>query len=655
MTDFLGQTAYYRRIAPFHDAVLDGKVSCGGVQVNLRFEGLIAALLCAILLAYSVPSGAQATPTLVGTLSRKVHGLAGAFDLALASVASNPTTEPRLGPAHTIVFTFDGVVTAGTAAVSEGTATVGVPTFSGNELIVPLTAVSNAQYVTVTVSNVSTAAGGSGGNGSTRIGFLAGDVNQNRVVSVADLGLVNAQLAQFVTGSNYLKDVNATGTLTLADKAITNTHLTESLPPPVETAPSVTSTIPAANATGVNVGANATIQFSEPVTVSGAWFQMACTSGTRTPANTAVTGDLSATTGTTFTLDPNVDFTLGDVCTVTIFASGISDIDLNDPPDHMAADFAFTFTVQTVGGLFEKPLPWNKDVSALSPSSRSPAIIAELISLGGWGNGNKMQIDFAITLLNADSTTPRRTITASPGGYCFGGPDCDPVPLQMPLPVNGNTEGSADYNCDTVHEDCHVLVVERTEKKLYELYNATAAGSNFTALGAFVWDLTKQYGDTLRGEQCTSADAAGLPIAALLATADEVAAGEVPHALRFILPNDHMKADVYVHPATHAGGPTSPNANAPPYGVRFRLKASFDETPYSANARVILHAMKKYGIILSDGGSIALTFGADRLSTAKWDTLGIDSHAFFGVAVSDFEVVDLGAEIALTDDCVRAP
>ena len=509
------------------------------ISGNCRFERFLAALLLAISLAHSVPSGAQATPVLLGTLSRKVHGQAGTFDLALSNVATNPTTEPRLGPTHTIVFTFDGVVTAGTASVTEGAATAGVPTFNGNELTVPLTAVSNAQYVTVAVSSVSTAGGGTGGSGSTRIGLLAGDVNQNRVVTVSDLGLVNAQLAQPVTASNYLKDVNASGTLTVGDKGIANGNLTTALPPPI-------------------------------------------------------------------------------------------------------------------AGLFEKPHPWTKDVSALAPSPRSPAIIAALISFGGWGNGNKLQVDFALALLNADATTPRRTITGSVP-YCYNGPDCDPVPLQMPLPVNGNTEGSADYTCNTAGEDCHVLVVEHAEKKLYELYNATAAGSNFIARGAFVWDLTKQYSDVLRGDQCTSADAAGLPMAALLPTADEVAAGEVPHALRFILPNDHMKAAVYVRPATHAGGPTSPNADAPPYGVRFRLKASFDETPYNANARVILHALKKYGMILSDGGNIALTFADDRLSTAKWATLGIDSHAFFGVAVSDFEVVDLGAEIALTYDCVRAP
>jgi hypothetical protein len=312
-------------------------------------------------------------------------------------------------------------------------------------------------------------------------------------------------------------------------------------------------------------------------------------------------------------------------------------------------------TAGALAGLFEKPHGWNKDVSSLPKSPRSDAITGALTSFGGWGNGNKLQIDFSIALLTADASTPRRTITAPAGGYCYNGPDCDAVPLQMPLPTNGNTEGSADYTCDTANEDCHVLVVERSEKKLYELYNATEAGSNFTALGAFVWDLTKQYGEVLRGDQCTSADAAGLPIAALLPTADEVAAGEVPHALRFILPNTRMKRAVYVRPATHAGGPSSTDPDAPPYGVRLRLKASFDETPYSSGARVILRALKKYGMILSDGGNIALTFADDRLSTAKWSALGITAQTFNSIGVGNFEVVDLGAEIPLTFDCVRAP
>ena len=314
----------------------------------------------------------------------------------------------------------------------------------------------------------------------------------------------------------------------------------------------------------------------------------------------------------------------------------------------------------TVGGLFEQPEPWTLDVSGVAPSTRSAAIIAALDSMGGWGGG-KLQIDFSIPLFSATTSTPRQTITAPAGtSYCYGGPDCDAVPLQMPMPANGNTEGSSTYVCDTSYMtdgqgDCHVLVVETNQKKLYEIYNATKNGSAFTALGAFIWDLTKAYPDNLRGDQCTSADAAGFPIAGLLPTADEVAAGAVKHAIRFILPNASMKKAVYVHPGTHAGTPESTNANAPPYGVRFRLKSAFSEAPYNAGAKTILQAMKTYGMLLSDGGTIALTFADDRTTTAKWASQGITAQSFSAVTVDDFEVVDLGPEIAQTDDCVRNP
>jgi hypothetical protein len=314
----------------------------------------------------------------------------------------------------------------------------------------------------------------------------------------------------------------------------------------------------------------------------------------------------------------------------------------------------------TVGGLFEKPEPWTEDVSALPKSTRSDAMLAALDAAGGWGGG-ALQIDFSIPLFFGNTATPRQTITASSGTkYCYGGTDCDAVPLQMPLPANGNTEGSTTYVCNTSGKtngqgDCHVLVVETDQKKLYELYNSTKNGSAFTALGAFVWDLTKAYPANLRGDQCTSADAAGFPIAALLPTADEVAAGAVDHAIRFILPNEEMEQLAYVHPATHAGSPSSTDPNAPPYGVHLRLKPGFDETSYSAGEKVVLQAMKKYGMLLSDGGTIALTFADDRTTTAKWASQGIDSHSFSAITVDSFEVVDLGPEIALTDDCARNP
>jgi uncharacterized protein (DUF1800 family) len=194
-------------------------------------RGIVAALLCATALTLALPVWAQTAPTLTSVVSRKVHGAAGTFDLTLTTDPANPSVEPRTGPNHTIVFTFNKPVTTGSASITKGVATVSAPTFSGSEMSVPLTGVTNAQYITINVSAIVAADGGTGGSGSVRVGLLLGDVNQNRVVTLSDVGLLNAQLAQAVTASNFRLDVNASGTLTLADKGIANSKLTSQLPP----------------------------------------------------------------------------------------------------------------------------------------------------------------------------------------------------------------------------------------------------------------------------------------------------------------------------------------------------------------------------------------------------------------------------------------
>jgi hypothetical protein len=175
-------------------------------------------------------------PALQSVVLRRVHGAAGTFDLPLSLVAPltvnhNPTTEPRTGPTHQLVYTYDKPLNNATVNVTEGTA-VKSSSLVGSTVVVDLTGATNAQYVTVSLTNVGSTDGGTGGIGEARVGLLQGDVNQSRVVSLADLGLVNAQLAQLVTAANFLKDVNASGTLTLADKGITNANLTTALPAP---------------------------------------------------------------------------------------------------------------------------------------------------------------------------------------------------------------------------------------------------------------------------------------------------------------------------------------------------------------------------------------------------------------------------------------
>lgn len=297
------------------------------------------------------------------------------------------------------------------------------------------------------------------------------------------------------------------------------------------------------------------------------------------------------------------------------------------------------------GPFFEQSMFFNRDVSNAAKSPDSDAMIASLRAAGGWGNGDRMQIDFSFDVLGADASTPMRMFATTAD---FFEPDCDHVPV--PVPANGNLEGETGYEC-TTDGDCHLIVHDRSAGKLYEMWRANITGGTFDGGCLAVWDTKATYGESLRGEQCTSADAAGFPIAPLLFTADEVAAGEIAHAIRFILPNNRIRRG-YVRPATH-GTNTTGGATAPPYGVHFRLRADYpvDSLP-SVGARVIARAMQKYGMYHADGGNIALTGQTDRYTTAKWDGL-LEPQDLAALKVEDFEVIDEGAMITLTLDCVR--
>ena len=297
------------------------------------------------------------------------------------------------------------------------------------------------------------------------------------------------------------------------------------------------------------------------------------------------------------------------------------------------------------GPFFQQSMFFNRDVTNAATSPSSAAMIASLRAAGGWGNGDRMHIDFSFDVLGADASTPMRTFTPTAD---FFEPDCDHVPV--PVPVNGNVEGETGYAC-TTDGDCHLIVHDKSAGKLYEMWRADINGATFDGGCLAVWDTKATYGETLRGEQCTSADAAGFPIAPLLFTADEVAAGEIGHAIRFILPNNRIRRG-YVRPATH-GTDTTGGSAAPPYGVHLRLRADYpvDSLP-SVGARVVARALQKYGMYHADGGNIALTAQSDRYTTAKWDGL-IAPQDLYALKVEDFDVIDEGAMITLTLDCVR--
>lgn len=289
---------------------------------------------------------------------------------------------------------------------------------------------------------------------------------------------------------------------------------------------------------------------------------------------------------------------------------------------------------------------WTQDVSHASLDPLSAAMIATLAKAGGWGYG-RMQVDFSLRVLQADANTPsvpfRNTARNSA--------DSDIV-SSVPLPNGGGIEGQPGYHCSSDDDDCHLIVVDRGHSKLYEAYHANYADGVLTANGIVVWDLNRVYPPSGRGDQCSSADAAGFPIAPLLFNADELASGSINHAIRFILPNSRIRAGVFVHPATHAGAPRGP-ATAPPMGARFRLKASFDLSQLSPAAQVVARAMQKYGMFLADGGNITLTAQSDLDTEAKYADLGFGPHSLQALKVTDFEVVDGKKPIPLTYDCVR--
>ncbi len=199
------------------------------------------------------------------------------------------------------------------------------------------------------------------------------------------------------------------------------------------------------------------------------------------------------------------------------------------------------------------------------------------------------------------------------------GDQSDPGPY--PVPLNAPVEQGSDG---------HVLVVDSGDCHLYELYQAQRNGSGWDAASGAVFDLRS---NALRPDTWTSADAAGLPILAGLVRYDEVAAGVINHALRFTVDETQ---NGFIHPATHQAGVA--NASDPPMGARFRLRASFDLTPFHGEALVILTALKRYGMIVADNGSSWFVSGSTDL---RWNDTDLDQLK--SVPGSAFDAVQTGS------------
>jgi hypothetical protein len=238
---------------------------------------------------------------------------------------------------------------------------------------------------------------------------------------------------------------------------------------------------------------------------------------------------------------------------------------------------------------------WNARVDSLPVHPRSDDYISSIgrdtglhpdFGSGTWDGG-----PIGIPYTTVPGTQPRVNVTF---GYADES-DPGPYPIPPDPPIEGGPSSTGDR---------HVLIVDRDECKLYELYAAYPQpdGSWHAGSGA-VFDL---HSNALRPTTWTSADAAGFPILSGLARYDEVASGEIRHALRFTARRTQR---AYVWPARHfASSITDPSV--PPMGQRFRLKASFDLTPFPPEVRVILQALKTYGMKLADNGSDWFISGA---------------------------------------------
>jgi len=290
---------------------------------------------------------------------------------------------------------------------------------------------------------------------------------------------------------------------------------------------------------------------------------------------------------------------------------------------------------------------WRNELHSRYADPDNDTIITALREAGGWGNGDRFQIDFSIEVLTAPEGTPLRAFTPSEDHYT---PDCDLDPV--PVPEGGALEGEAGYRCDN-DGDCHLIVWQPTTGLLYEMWRAHIDGDTFRGGCLAIWDSARLQNDRGRGLDCTSADAAGLPIAPLLFGADEVAAGRIDHAMRFTLPNDRIARRTYVAPATHATGAASADRNlGVPYGARLRLRADFPINTLTPGAQVVARALQNYGMILADGGEIALTARSDRFEAIKWEGL-LGPHDLASLRVEHFEVIERGVLHAWQGDCVR--
>jgi class 3 adenylate cyclase len=288
----------------------------------------------------------------------------------------------------------------------------------------------------------------------------------------------------------------------------------------------------------------------------------------------------------------------------------------NSPSAGPSSPAAAAGSAPTVGDcpVFPADNPWNRRVDDLPAAQNSDRLIASI------GADEPLHPDFGPRYKGDEVGL---VIT-----YVDGEVPMVPVDFKIPeesdvgpyaLPPETKIEDSSDR---------HVIVVDRSSCTLYELLNARPSGGRWTAYSGAIFDLTS---NDLRPIGWMSADTAGLPIFPGLARYDEVAAGEINHALRFTA--DETRA-AFIYPARREAG-VSDDPDLPPMGLRVRLKADFPVDDYPPQAQVILRALQTYGMMLASNGSNWFISGE---ANELWSQADLD--ALKRLQGSDFEVVD---------------
>jgi hypothetical protein len=269
--------------------------------------------------------------------------------------------------------------------------------------------------------------------------------------------------------------------------------------------------------------------------------------------------------------------------------------------------------------VFPASSAWNQRVDTLPVAADSAQLIQAIgLSSGlhadfgsGLYEGRPIGIPFDVV----SSRTPRSRVSFE---YAD---ESDKV--RYPIPKTVHIEGGRASDGDR-----HALLLDRDGCRLYELYALYPRGAGWRAGSGAAWNLRS---NALRPAGWTSADAAGLPIFPGLARYDEVARGVIDHALRFTATRTRR---AYVYPARHYAS-SSDDPSLPPMGLRVRLKASVDISGFPRQSRIVLQALKTYGMILADNGSSWYVSGAP---SPKWSN--DDLHSLGRITGADFEVVD---------------